>query len=117
MNRFNAQTFVAVAAVAFGLATHSVFGEAAPGTTAGSALPTASLQNPGANSPNGIARPATADSKAQAAQFVQLGREALKNAEGLPVNLRVYRLFCWNVYTLLLPPAGLVNYNLRFRRC
>ena len=21
--------------------------------------------------------------------------------EGLPVNLRVYRLFCWNVYTLL----------------
>lgn len=79
MNRFNAQTFVAVAAVAFGLATHSVFGEAAPGTAAGSALPTASLQNPGANSPNGIARPATADSKAQAAQFVQLGREALKN--------------------------------------
>ncbi len=79
MNRFNAQTFVAVAAVAFGLATHNVFGESTSDTSMGTSLPTASLQNHGANSPNGIVSPATADSKAQAVQFVQLGREALKN--------------------------------------
>lgn len=80
MNRFNAQTFVAVAAVAFGLATHNVLGDSTPDTSLGSApLPTANLQNQGANSSNGTTLSVATDSKAQAVQFVQLGREALKN--------------------------------------
>lgn len=82
MNRFNAQSFVAVAAVAFGLMTPCAFGDVAPGTQADPAQPAVGLQNSTAN-PMGAAttRPANIDPKAQASQFVKLGREALQKGD------------------------------------
>ncbi len=78
MNRFNAQTFVAVAAVTLGMMTHTVFGQAP--STVGEAVsqPTANLQNSSALQSGGTTRSSGIDPKAQATQFVQLGREALK---------------------------------------
>ncbi len=78
MNRFNAHTFVAVAAVALGLITQNVFGQLAPTGSPSTAQPSVGLQDSTAN-PAGSAttRPAAIDPKAQAAQFVKLGREAL----------------------------------------
>lgn len=79
MNRFHAQSFVAVAAVAVGLMTQAVFGELTPNSTASPAPSSASIQNSTANQLGGsTTRAANIDPKAQAAQFVQLGREALK---------------------------------------
>ena len=63
MNRFKAHLVAAIAAVSLVILTQSAFGQLDPNGPSGlNAQPTANLQN----------------TKAQAAQFVQLGREALK---------------------------------------
>lgn len=63
MNRFKAHIVAAIAAVSLGILTQSAFGQLDPNGPSGlNAQPTANLQN----------------TKAQAAQFVQYGREALK---------------------------------------
>jgi len=62
MNRFNAHMVAVIATVSLGILTQSVFGDITPNVASGPGTqPAANLQN----------------SKAQAAQFVQLGREAL----------------------------------------
>lgn len=64
MNRFKAHLVAAIAAVSLGILTQGAFGQLDPNGPSGqSAQPTANLQN----------------TKAQAAQFVQYGREALKS--------------------------------------
>ncbi|MDO4627908.1 MAG: general secretion pathway protein GspD [Planctomycetia bacterium] len=78
MNRFNAQTFVAVAAVTLGMMTHTVFGQAPSSVGEAVSQPTANLQNSSAYQSGGTTRSSGIDPKAQATQFVQLGREALK---------------------------------------
>lgn len=63
MNRFKAHVVAAIVAVSLGILTQSAFGQLDPNGPSGqNTQPTASLQN----------------TKAQAAQFVQYGREALK---------------------------------------
>lgn len=64
MNRFKAHTIAVIAAVSLGILTQCAFGQLDPNGPSGqTAPPTANLQN----------------TKAQAAQFVQYGREALKS--------------------------------------
>lgn len=64
MNRFKAHIVAAIAAVSLGILTQGAFGDIDPNGPSGqSAQPTANLQN----------------TKAQAAQLVQYGREALKS--------------------------------------
>ena len=66
MNRFKAHIVAAIAAVSLGILTQSAFGDLDPNGPSGlNTQPTANLQN----------------TKAQAAQFVQLGREALKSGD------------------------------------
>ncbi len=78
MNRFNAQTSVAVVAVMLGMITHVALGQAPSRMGEAISQSTVNLQNSSALQSGGTTRSSSIDPKAQATQFVQLGREALK---------------------------------------